>query len=135
MAGKQASLSQGEACALTLGLRKWIINVRDVATIVPSPGDYVWGTVLLLHAHDEQRLDRSEGLKYVKSILAVHLDGVTRNPGAVLTYIDKDKTPKVGKLAADHKYHEKLVKARADGEKKSIPKEYFDKYWKPFLAY
>ncbi|KAF8815121.1 hypothetical protein BYT27DRAFT_7249482 [Phlegmacium glaucopus] len=117
-------------CIARLDGWKWIINTRGVATIIPSPNDHVWGTVLLLHAHDEQKLDRAEGPNYVKSILAVHLDGVKVIPGAVLTYIDKNTTPGRPRKT----YVNKLEKAMADGKAKGIPQAYFDKYWKPFLT-
>jgi len=97
---------------------------------MPSPNDHVWGTVLLLHAHDEQELDRYEGPKYDKTILPVQLVGVKVNPGPVLAYIDKNtKSGKPSKY-----YVKKLKKAMADGKARGIPKEYFDKYWEPYLV-
>jgi len=117
------------SCIAKLDGWKWIINTRGFATIIPSPNDYVWGTVLLLHAHDERSLDGFEGPSYVKSVLSVHLVGVKTNPGAVLTYIDKITTPGRPRQS----YIPRLEKAMEDGKAKGIPQAYFDKYWMPFL--
>ena len=112
------------------GTRKWIINARGVATIIPSPNDYVWGTVLLLHEHDEQKLDNAEGINYVKSILPVQAVGMKFKTPSVLIYIDKNTTP--GRPRPS--YVLKLQKAMEDGKEKGIPQSYFDTYWKPFLT-
>src|ERR1700733_77422 len=118
MAGKQASLPlpRGRVRKVTdTGTRKWIINKRGVATIILSPDDYVWGTVLLLNTHDEQKLDVAETDNYVKSVLRVDPDGegLKTKPG-VLIYIDKNTTP--GRPRP--KYVKKLKKAMKDGKAK-----------------
>jgi gamma-glutamylcyclotransferase len=131
MAGKQAYFPRRRVRKITdTGTRKWIINTRGVATIIPSPNDFVWGIVLLLHAHDEQKLDDDEGHNYVKSILPVQAVGMKLANPSVLIYIDKNTTPGRPRPA----YVKKLEKAMEDGKKKGIPQSYFDTYWEPFLA-
>lgn len=133
MAGKQASLllAQLQRNKITdAGTRKWIISKRGFATIILSPNDYVWGTVLLLNANDEQRLDRFEGDNYIKSVLRVDPDGTgLRTKPGVLVYIDKE----TASGSPGDPYIAKLKEAMKDGKAKGIPNEYFETYWKPFV--
>ena len=113
------------------GTRRWIINTKGYTTIVPSPNDYVWGKVLLLHEHDEQKLDNIEGPDYVKSILPVQAVDMKFKTPSVVVYIDRNNTS-LGRPTPASVLN--LQKAMADGKEKGIPQSYFDKYWKPFLT-
>lgn len=44
--------------------RKWIINVRGCATIIPSTGDIVYGFLYELSAQDVHNLNGYEGNMY-----------------------------------------------------------------------
>src|SRR6266540_2732199 len=44
--------------------RKWIINVRGYANIIPSKKDIVYGFVFELTQADERKLDKFEGKQY-----------------------------------------------------------------------
>lgn len=74
-------------------------------------------------------MDKAETTNYVKSVLPVKLDGVKKNPGSVLVYIDKEARQGRPRAA----YVQKLEKAMVDGKAKGIPESYFEKYWRPFL--
>jgi hypothetical protein len=136
MAGKQASLSprpRGQPATddwdLLLPIRKWIINSRGVATIISSPADHVWGTVLLLHDYDKKILDGKEGPRYIQCHLPVDIKGVKRSPRPVLIYIEFNEEFGLPRT----EYVGRLKNAMIDGLAKGIPQAYFDKYWLPFL--
>jgi gamma-glutamylcyclotransferase len=43
---------------------KWIINTTSYASIIPSPGDVVYGSLYFLSGRDEAALDTSEGVPW-----------------------------------------------------------------------
>jgi gamma-glutamylcyclotransferase len=133
MAGKQSYFPRRRVRKITeTGTRKWIINKKGYTNIIPSPNDYVWGTVLLLHAHDERNLDDTEGDEYVKSIRPVQAVDMKLKPDpSIVVYFDKDYTTPGRPLPS---FVRTLEKAMEDGKKRGIPQSYFDKYWKPFLT-
>jgi gamma-glutamylcyclotransferase len=53
---------------------KWIINSTSYASIIPSVGDVVYGSLYFLSGADEKALDTSEGVPwlYEKQYLHVH---------------------------------------------------------------
>jgi gamma-glutamylcyclotransferase len=108
---------------------KWIINSRGVATIISSPADHVWGTVLLLHDYDKKILDGKEGPRYIQCHLPVDIKGVKRSPRPVLIYIEFNEEFGLPRT----EYVGRLKNAMIDGLAKGIPQAYFDKYWLPFL--
>ena len=115
--------------------RRWIINQRGSANVVPSSGDSVYGFVYELSSKDEQSLDGYEGVphnydKNDKKVLPLELisDGETEKRTIhAMVYIDRRTSP--GVPAAE--YIHRLNMAIKDGLQKGIPQSYFDKYFRP----
>jgi len=115
--------------------RKWIINSRGYANIIPSKGDIVYGFIFELTQADERKLDKFEGKEYertndIKVELVKVKDSYKKGTVTALVYIDikrkKDDVPK-------DEYVDRINMAIKDGLKEGIPKEYFDKYIRPFV--
>jgi hypothetical protein len=103
-------------------------------------GDVVYGLVFELTAKDEEILDGYEGVpdSYIKKILPIGFtgDGASGNLNEgkkvmdVLVYVDVERsTESVPKT----EYIYRMNMAIADGIEKGIPKEYFEKYLRPFI--
>jgi gamma-glutamylcyclotransferase len=121
---------------LSTKFRKWIINTRGYANIIPSKGDVVYGLVYELTAKDEGKLDRYEGVpvSYTKEIMPIEFaaDGIPREGKKLvdaLVYISGTR------LQGDPKteYVYRMNMGIADGVEKGIPKKYFEKYLRPFI--
>ena len=120
--------------------RKWIINTRGYATIIPSKGDVVYGLAYELTAEDEEKLDQYEGVpvSYIKKMLPIEFTGdATSGNGEEgkktidgLVYVDVERTTE---SVPKTEYIYRMNMAIADGIKKGIPKEYFEKYLRPFI--
>lgn len=118
----------------TLLHRKWIINSRGYANIIPSKEDIVYGFIFELTQADERRLDKFEGKEYERLNKQVKLvtvkDSYKKGTVTALVYIDivrkDDDVPK-------DEYVDRINMAVKDGLKEGIPKEYFDKYIRPFI--
>jgi len=115
--------------------RKWIINSRGYANIIPSKDDIVYGFIFELTQADEQKLDKFEGKEYERvNDIQVELvkvkDSYKKGTVTALVYIDikrkKNDVPK-------DEYVDRINMAIKDGLKEGIPKEYFDKYIRPFV--
>jgi hypothetical protein len=145
---------------LTIGYthfyRKWFINRRGYANIIPSPDDIVYGLVYELSPSDEASLDRSEGAPviYAKqnhpiafTPLAIHTHHnhpdaqapEASSPGSesnsttakeMLVYVDVKRT-KPGPPKEEYIY--RINKGIVDGVKSGIPMAYFDKYFRPSI--
>lgn len=109
---------------------KWIINNRHVANIIPSPGDIVYGMIYSLTPKDEEALDGFESVPYayVKNIFEVEMaDGEKVDS---LVYVDvkrlDEDTPRA-------EYVGRMNYAISDALEKGIPKDYVDKYLRPFI--
>lgn len=112
--------------------RKWIINARGYATITPSEGDVVYGFVYKLTLEDEGKLDRYEAVpvNYIKEMLPIELIGDEGKVIDGLVYVDVERTTEgVPKM----EYIYRMNMAIADGIKQGIPKEYVEKYLRPFI--
>jgi len=117
--------------------RKWIINTRGYANIIPSPDHTVHGLIYELGEKDEDRLDRFEGLgdAYEKKILKVNLISATASNVdikqiTVMTYID-DKRVEEGKIIDE--YIGRMNKAIEDGIEEGISEKYFELNVCPFI--
>jgi hypothetical protein len=126
--------------------RKWIINGRGYANIVPSPGDVVYGLVYEISDTDETSLDKSEGVPraYVKEIMSADFiprcDTTSDNsqlantdqPRRIdaLVYVDFKR---VTESKPKEEYIYRINKGIVDGEKEGIPSDYFKKYFRPFI--
>ncbi len=111
--------------------RKWIINVRGYANIIPSKKDIVYGFVFELTQADERKLDKFEGKQYER--LNIRFEFATVNKGSTVTalaYIDTER--KEIDVPKDE-YVDRINMAIKDGLKEGIPKEYFDEYIRPFI--
>jgi hypothetical protein len=119
--------------------RRWIINQRGYANVIPSSGDHVFGFIFELNAKDEAALDKYEGAPviYQKRTIPVQLttspgDGgrATKKTIQALIYIDFVSTtldvPKT-------EYIHRINMAMQDALKKGIPQSYIDKYIRPFI--
>jgi gamma-glutamylcyclotransferase len=137
------SLADWYACILLKGFdlsmkpRKWIINTRGYANIIPSKGDVVHGLVYELTAKDEGKLDGYEGVpdSYIKEIMPIEFagDGNLREGKTIidaLVYVDHARLIPSGPKT---EYIYRMNMGIADGIEKGIPKEYFEKYLRPFI--
>ncbi len=109
-------------------LRKWIINTRGYASIIPSPGDIVYGFIFELTPKDERSLDGFEGWSYKKLYIPI-----TKGPQEMVTalvYVDVERT-EIGESKKE--YVHRLNNAIVDGLKEGIPKGYVDRYIRPFI--
>lgn len=118
--------------------RKWIINICGYATIIPSKGDLVYGFIYELTPEDEKILDGYEGVpdNYIKEIFPIQgssggdgnpTEGITMN---ALVYVDVQRTTE-SKPKTEYIY--RMNMAIADGIGKGIPRDYFEKYLRPFI--
>jgi hypothetical protein len=116
--------------------RRWIINDRGYANIVPSKGDEVWALLYELSPSDEETLDGYEGVptSYVKQIIPVEYFG-KKGYGEmrmvdVLVYVDvermTDGPPK-------QEYIHRMNNAIADALEEGVSKAYIEKYLRPCI--
>lgn len=113
--------------------------MHGYANVIPSEGDIVYGMIYELTADDEDKLDGFElvPIHYIKRILAVE---IIHNEGSLLAiekknidalvYVDVERVidgpPK-------EEYITRINMAVADAMQKGIPKDYIDKYVRPFI--
>ena len=114
--------------------RRWIINDRGYANIIPSPGDIVYGLVFELTASDKRSLDTYEGLAYERLYLPVDVvakDDVanTRSVNSLI-YIDVERKTESEPV---NEYIRRMNMAIIDGLKEGIPGDYIEKYLRPFI--
>ena len=118
----------------SLAHRRWIINVRGVATIVPSPGDIVYGLVYELTASDKRSLDTYEGSGYKILHFPIDLvpkdDPTNRHSVNSLIYID---TKRNIEGEPREEYIHRMNMAIIDALKEGIPADYIDKYLRRFI--
>ena len=116
--------------------RKWIINIRGYANIIPSPGDVVYGFIFELTPEDRRALDKYEGVEYErKSILIDLIDVTDLHAGSgkklnSLVYVD------VERLSESHpkkEYIHRMNMAIDDALKEGVPNDYIDRYLRPFI--
>lgn len=115
---------------------KWIINSTSYASIIPSVGDVVYGSLYFLSDRDEKALDTSEGVPwlYEKQYLEVHriVDGkMEERTTQSLAYVDVQRLEE-GIIEPD--YIVWVNKAIRDGLKNGIPKEYVEKYLRRWVG-
>jgi cation transport regulator ChaC len=99
---------------------RFIINERGVATVIPHPGCGVRGSIWLLDAEDEARLDRREGVSlgcYQKELVQVEGDGGSLVDAII--YIDPIQQTGVPRPG----YLERIVAA---ARQLQFPSEYVD---------
>ncbi|KIK59623.1 hypothetical protein GYMLUDRAFT_44591 [Collybiopsis luxurians FD-317 M1] len=119
---------------------RWFLNERGVANIANSEGNEVYGFIYELNARDEATLDRFEGAPDIyQKVYDVPVKVTVRSgkgpidEGEIvntMVYVDHEKV-KDGKIREE--YIARLHFAMEDGIKEGIPKEYFDKYFSPFV--
>lgn len=119
--------------------RRWIINTRGYANVVPSDGDEVWGMIYALLPPDEAGLDLDEGVPwaYQKQMLKVEVRfedadkcGNTSQPfQTALCYVD---TNRVQEGQPNGEYVHRINMGIRDA-KKGMPSSYVDKYLRPFI--
>jgi len=114
--------------------RKWIINIRGYANIIPSPGDVVYGFIFELTPEDRRALDKYEGVEYErKSILIDLIDVTDLHAGKKLNslvYVD------VERLSESHpkkEYIHRMNMAIDDALEEGVPNDYIDRYLRPFI--
>ena len=114
--------------------RKWIINVRGYANIIPSKGDVVYGLMYQLTPADERSLDIYEGTTYEKQIIPVNFQRTNGDgePEVVeaLIYVD------VERKSESHPRTEYIYRMNMgieDAQKEGVPGDYIDKYLRPFI--
>ena len=120
----------------TTSVRRWIINQRGYANVIPSKGDYVYGFIYSLNPKDEASLDIHE-YAYDKRIIPVQLktspghgETATKKTIDALVYVDTVSTsPDVPKT----EYIHRINMALQDGCKNGVPQSYIDKYIRPFI--
>ena len=115
--------------------RRWIINDRGYANIVPSPGDIVYGLVFELTASDKESLDKYEGPTYER--LYIPVDPVPMNDTAIdrrsvksLIYVDVERKREREPV---EEYIYRMNMGIRDALKEGIPAEYIKKYLRPFI--
>lgn len=109
--------------------RKWIINTRGYANIIPSPGDIVYGFIFELTLKDERSLDGFEGWSYKKSYIPITLKK-SQEMVTALVYVDVERR-EIGE--SKREYVHRCNCAIVDGLKEGIPKGYVDRYIRPFI--
>ncbi len=115
---------------------KWIINSTSYASIMPSPGDVVYGSLYFLSGRDEKALDTSEGVPwlYEKQYLPVHriIDGKEEEKSVdALAYVDVQRLEE-GTIEPD--YVVWVYKAIEQGKKAGVPSDYVEKYLRPWVG-
>ncbi|RDB21099.1 hypothetical protein Hypma_011864 [Hypsizygus marmoreus] len=135
--------SQYVGLAILLGW-KWIINTAGYATVIASEEDVVYGMIYQLTADDEDKLDGFEGVPYdyIKRTINFELLGegghshttIVISEGKrfvdALIYIDIERTEDG---PPREEYITRLNMAISDGIRQENPKEYFDKYLRPYI--
>ena len=114
-----------------------MIDDRGWANIVPSSGDYIYGSVYEVNSKDEQSLDGYENAPhfYEKKIHSVEFipcsgDGETEKRTInALVYIYDSTTPGIPTA----EYVPRMNMAIKDGLQKGIPQSYVDKYMRPLV--
>ncbi|THU77805.1 hypothetical protein K435DRAFT_832371 [Dendrothele bispora CBS 962.96] len=121
---------------------RWFINARGYANIIPSKGDHVYGFLYELDAEDEAVLDRYEGVpnSYEKQVHRVEIiNGEARGQlVAGKRFLDVSVYVDVLRLengTIKEEYIHRMNLAIEDALKEGIPKEYIEKYFRPFLEY
>ena len=114
--------------------RRWIINDRGYANIIPSPGDIVYGLVFELTAADERSLDKFEGSTYKKLYIPVDLvprnDADNKRSAECLIYVDVKRKREKGPL---EEYIYRMNMGIRDALKEGIPARYIKKHLRPFI--
>lgn len=120
--------------------RKWIINDRGYANVIPRKDHIVYGLMYELTPEDERLLDGFEGVpeSYIKQILPVDFiaedaHGNRETSSRIvdaLVYVDEKRVTESGPVK---EYIYRMNMGIADGIKQGIPKEYFDKNLRPFI--
>ena len=114
--------------------RRWIINDRGYANIIPSPGDIVYGFVFELTALDKKSLDDYEGPTYERLYIPVDLvsmnDTIDRHSVKSLIYVDVERKEEKKPL---EEYIYRMNMGIRDALKEGIPAEYIKKYLRPFI--
>lgn len=124
----------------TTRCRKWIINTRNYANVVPSSGDIVYGALYELTTSDEAKLDVFEGVpdNYVKRIIPVHCTGkvehVIIEDGKkvldALVYVDQERTSEGGPTK---EYIYRINMGVNDAIEEGVPVDYVERYIRPFI--
>jgi len=124
---------------------RWIINQRGYATILPSPGDIVFGAVYTLIPPDEERLDKNEGVpfSYVKKMLKAEITwakdsdvagrlriGGEKSEVEVLVYVDEVR---IKEGVAKEEYVWRMNSGIRDAVERGMPVEYAEEYLRPFI--
>ena len=114
--------------------RRWIINDRGYANIVPSPGDIVYGFVFELSASDKRSLDNHEDLAYERLYIPVDLvpmnDTIDRRSVKSLIYVDVERKREREPV---EEYIYRMNMGIRDALKEGIPAEYIKKYLRPSI--
>ena len=116
--------------------RRWIINERGYANIIPSPGDIVYGCVYELTASDKRSLDSYEGSTYERLYIPVDLipkddsDAVNRRSVESLIYVDVERKSEREPL---EEYIYRMNMGIRDALKEGIPAGYIEKHLRPFI--
>lgn len=121
--------------------RRWIINERGYANIVPSEGDKVYGLLFTITAADEKALDVYEGvpISYEKKIISVQHFGAGGDSGQkggeyeivdALVYVDFQR---VTEDKPRKEYIDRMNMGIGDALKEGVPKEYVERYMRPFI--
>ena len=115
--------------------RRWIINDRGYANIIPSPGDIVYGLVYELTASDERSLDKYEGSTYTKLHIPVDLipknDADDRHSVQSLIYVDVERKKERREPVEEYIYRMNMGIRNALEE--GVPAPYIKKYLRPFI--
>ncbi|CZS90196.1 hypothetical protein WAI453_004287 [Rhynchosporium graminicola] len=116
---------------------KWIINSTSYASIIPSPGDLVYGSLFFLMGKDENALDLSEGVPwlYEKQYLDVHRITAGKEEektAKALAYVDVQRLDE-GTIEPD--YVVWVQKAIQHGLEAGVPKDYVEKYLRPWIGH
>lgn len=114
--------------------RRWIINDRGYANIIPSPGDIIYGLVFELTASDERSLDKYEDSAYEKLYIPVELvpknDAINMRSVKSLIYVDIERKRE---CAPVEEYIYRMNMGIGDALKEGIPADYIKKYIRPFI--
>jgi len=108
---------------------KWIIGSSGYANVIESPGDLVHGFVYTLTPDDEEKLDgfESSGELYNKQMHDIEHMGRQEE---CLVYVDVER-PEQGHPRFE--YIDRMNKAIRDALKTGVPKEYIQRYLRPFI--
>ncbi|CAK1361519.1 hypothetical protein CB0940_03117 [Cercospora beticola] len=115
---------------------KWHINDTGFGNIVPSKGDHVYGALVFLSPRDEAGLDESEGVPWLYQKHSLEVERINADGSAsgqkvqVTTYVDVERTEDG---VIDRGYVVWIVKAIREASAIGMPKEYVEKYLRPWL--